>query len=277
MDLVELEARAAQLAHEAKSIGDDFRDHYPKLHDLEMANYGYLKEGETVERDLTGLNASILDAADEFPKATVQSLVAILNAREVHARLRARFDEATRRSDEARAVFNEARRRHLAEQIAEHQDGLVHWDRRFHTSLAIGNGAAFAAIVNHVFDKDTSQAAIRAAAPALILFALGLIVSGAIPWVRATRASGVVDTNKALRAAAKSRKRASGLARLAAALFVIGVVMSVGGVIVLGWPRLLPAPVQTKATNPVLPPATKQVPPPTSSPQPTHPAASQKG
>lgn len=124
----------------------------------------------------------------------------------------------THQLDEAVAEFERFKDQLLVDEAAEQRAGAVHWDRRFHTSLAIGHGAAFAAIINHVFDKDTSRAAIQAASPAIVIFALGLLTSGAIPWVRAFQTS--YSYSATLSGARRSRETANAMALAAALLFI---------------------------------------------------------
>lgn len=55
------------------------------------------------------------------------------------------------------------------------------WFRRFHTSLAIAHGAAFAALGSNLFDKDTPAAVIAGAWHPMALFAAGMVIAGVLP------------------------------------------------------------------------------------------------
>lgn len=81
------------------------------------------------------------------------------------------------------------------------------WFRRFHTSLAIAHGAAFAAVGSHLFDKDTTAAVAAAAWHPMALFACGMVVAGALPIALHRR----------------SDKAGWRLATVSAALFVAGI------------------------------------------------------
>lgn len=55
------------------------------------------------------------------------------------------------------------------------------WFRRFHTSLAIAHGAAFAAISSKLFDPAIDSATAGGSWYSLSLFAIGMLVAGLIP------------------------------------------------------------------------------------------------
>lgn len=210
----------------------------------------------------------------EYPNLPQEGVMLLHTARTNASEAEARAKRSRSESEAAEKEFNERREEVVQAALAEIRAGIVHWDRRFHTSLAIGNGAAFAAIVNHVFDKDTSQVAIRAATTALVIFATGLVTSGAIPWVLAVELRPDSSV-AALAAGLESRRRAQILARISAGLFVAGIVASLAGAMYLGWrssvaegeqsisPKPFPAE-QTKAGSlPTSPgtPASKPLPP----------------
>jgi hypothetical protein len=65
-------------------------------------------------------------------------------------------------------------------------DDRTYWFRRFHTSLAIANGAAVAAIASKLLDKDVERLAVAISLVPLSLFALGMVLAGAIPVLLAT-------------------------------------------------------------------------------------------
>lgn len=170
----------------------------------------------------------------EFPHAPQEMIVQIHEMREAALRAESQAAATTNLRMEAEQALKRRTLELVELSVEAARQDVAHWDRRFHISLAIGHGAAFAAIVNHVFDKDTSRAAIQAATGAIIVFAAGLISSGAIPWVLATPLS-LDNSSAAFDAANESRTRARRLAKLSAALFVAGLVASLGGVIFLGW------------------------------------------
>jgi len=89
------------------------------------------------------------------------------------------------------------------------------WSKRFHTSLALANGAAFAAIASKLLDKDVPQTTVAAAIPPVLLFGIGVIAAGLLPYFLATE-----------------REKAVGpLAGVAAVSFALGIFAVVGGLI----------------------------------------------
>ena len=71
-------------------------------------------------------------------------------------------------------AFEADRRRH------ERENGDW-WFRRFHTSLAIAHGAAFAAIASNAFDADKIKTTAALVAAPLATFGIGMILAGLIP------------------------------------------------------------------------------------------------
>lgn len=170
----------------------------------------------------------------EFPHVPQEMIVRVHEIREAALRAQNQAGSSRRARIEAEEAYRQKELELIELSAASARDDVTHWDRRFHISLAIGHGAAFAAIVNHAFDKDTSRVAIQAATGPLIVFAAGLILSGAIPWVLATPLSPA-SAVEAFRAANASRARARRLAKTSAGLFVAGLIASLFGVIFLGW------------------------------------------
>lgn len=93
------------------------------------------------------------------------------------------------------------------------------WFRRFYTSLAIGNGAAMAAVANHLFNPDTAQATVRAGLTPFVCFASGVVLAGTIPMFLGYNA----------------RKTATTLTVLSAGLFLGGLVATAAALVVIGW------------------------------------------
>ncbi|MFZ3007826.1 MAG: hypothetical protein WA047_16790 [Phenylobacterium sp.] len=76
-----------------------------------------------------------------------------------------------------------------AAQRASQEADVLHWTRRFHTSLALAHGAAFAAIGAHVFDPQTTGEVAALAWTPMAIFSLGLVLAGASPFALALRRS----------------------------------------------------------------------------------------
>lgn len=75
--------------------------------------------------------------------------------------------------------------------IAADFEERTFWFRRFHTSLAIAHGGAFAAVASHLFD-DKAPASIAAAAwIPMSIFASGMILAGSLPIALHRRAETV--------------------------------------------------------------------------------------
>lgn len=144
--------------------------------------------------------------------------------------------------DAAVTAYLEEEQRYIEERSAltirsadEERAGAIHWDRRFHTSLAIGHGAAFAAIVAHAFDHDTSQAAIQNALPALLCFGAGLMAGGAIPLLLA-RHGDPFNAKATLELADRARRDGRAMGQISAGLFALGVALSIFGVWKMAYP-----------------------------------------
>lgn len=117
-------------------------------------------------------------------------------------------------------------------------DDGVHWERRFHTSLALGNGAALAALVSKALDRDAPLTALKLAYPAIVSFSLGLLAAGLIAFVLARSDDffeyGVARENR------RMRQRVAGLlAGASAGLFATGVT---GGMVAVHLLLFSPAP-----------------------------------
>lgn len=67
----------------------------------------------------------------------------------------------------------------------EDEDGARrdYWFRRFHTSLAIANGGAFAAVASHLFAPELTAFQSAAAFWPMTVFAAGLVAAGLIPML----------------------------------------------------------------------------------------------
>lgn len=246
MDLVELEARLAQFREQEKLAISD--------RSAAQADWDALLAEAVADEVAAGgeepEDADQWERLDEaFPHLEYERLKALDDARRTLGRAKTSLSTVTHRRRNAEADFTAARERSASDELAEIKAGRIHFDQRFHTSLAIAHGAAFAAIVNHAFDKDTSQAAIRAAVLPLALFALGLLLGGAIPWVRGRRSmtSSVVG---ALSEATRNRRTAAVLAGLSAGFFILGVIAAVAAVSWLGFRSSTPESAKGHASAP---------------------------
>lgn len=85
----------------------------------------------------------------------------------------------------AQVESTEALRRDTSEREVERlkQDDASFWTRRFHTSLAIGNGAGFALVTSVLLQSQHIEQAIVFVWPSMCLFGPGLIFAGALPWL----------------------------------------------------------------------------------------------
>lgn len=92
--------------------------------------------------------------------------------------------------------------------IAVEFEERTFWFRRFHTSLAIAHGAAFAAAASHLFDDKASALTAAAAWIPMAIFASGMILAGSLPIALHRRAELL----------------AWRLAGVSALLFIVGVV-----------------------------------------------------
>jgi hypothetical protein len=88
-----------------------------------------------------------------------------------------------RRKDEAAHAVWMAEQRQADAMFAQRLelDGGPFWFRRFHTSLAIAHGAAFAAVIAHVFDPESPRSLAVLAEIPLVCFAIGMCSAGLIP------------------------------------------------------------------------------------------------
>ncbi len=169
---------------------------------------------------------------------------------------KASLNKAKSNLDEEQAIFEAENSAQIIRAADEERAGAVQWDRRFHTSLAIGHGAAFAAIVTHAFDHDTSQAAIRYSLAPLLLFGAGLITGGTIPLLLARRGDPT-DAKAALDIADRARRNGQAMATISAILFLFGLIASVFGVWGMAYQPTKPAETEAKTvvTRPALPSA----------------------
>ncbi len=121
----------------------------------------------------------------------------------------------------------------------------TYWFRRFHTSLAIGNGGAFLALATHLLDPALTDQLATDAAWTLAAVALGVCLAGAIPF-----------------ALHFSRKRTAWtLAAGSAGLFVIGLAVMTWGAFGLAATRSQPP-----LTHPASSAPQTAAPPPTAAP-----------
>jgi hypothetical protein len=85
----------------------------------------------------------------------------------------------------AQVESTEALRRDTLEREIERlkQDDSSYWSRRFHTSLAIGNGAGFALVTGALLQSQQVDQALVFAWPSMSFFGPGLVFAGALPWL----------------------------------------------------------------------------------------------
>lgn len=147
---------------------------------------------------------------------------------------------------------------HAAQEAATHaavhaeaarlrQDDWAFWFRRFNTSLAIVNAAAFFAIVSGVLQADNLQPAAALAAPLLWPFMVGLVTAGATPVILAIRA--VATSHKV---ALLLMAVAGTLAGTASGALIGGLISSIRALERVGSATQAPT---TPTNAPVMPPA----------------------
>jgi len=93
------------------------------------------------------------------------------------------------------------------------------WFRRFHTSLAIANGGALAAISSKLLENGVEARSIQAAMAAMVAFASGMLIAGSIPMALY----------------AEKRTLAQRLAYVSAGALILGIVATLLGLAVLAW------------------------------------------
>lgn len=117
----------------------------------------------------------ILNARGETPSGLLQIEIDQYNRlNTVNSGIQHRLAELERQEAE-RIKFTDQ-----ASITTEYQERAF-WFRRFHTSLAIAHGGAFAAVGSKLFEKDTTPAVAAAAWHPMAFFALGMVIAGALP------------------------------------------------------------------------------------------------
>lgn len=235
MDLAELEAQAAQLQTIEDRLESMWAIRQGRCAQLEAHAFADNADAEAGSSISVVTATTYIDVSLDYPHLPDDRIIEIGEARRQLEEAASRLADAKRAREVTEAEFSQVRDRIIEQEVAEQKEGAVHWDRRFHTSLAIGHGAAFAAIVNHVFDKDTAPLAVRVSLPAVLIFGLGLLLSGAIPGVRAVRPDPMSKV-KTLAQASRSRVLADLLANSSAALFAAGLLAAAWGAGVVAFP-----------------------------------------
>lgn len=110
----------------------------------------------------------------------------------------------------------------LREARTAHGDEHTFWNRRFHTSLAIAHGGGLLAVGNKLIDPAAGRIMLQVGLVPMAIFAGGLVAAGYIP----------------LALARGQLKRAQQLVTLSAGLFTGGLVVVLGCLALLAWPRL---------------------------------------
>ncbi|MFN3582625.1 hypothetical protein [Phenylobacterium sp.] len=110
----------------------------------------------------------------------------------------------------------------LREARAVHGDEHTFWNRRFHTSLAIAHGGGLLAVGNKLIDPAAGQTMLQVGVVPMAIFAGGLVAAGYIP----------------LALAHGQQRRARQLVTVSAGLFAGGLVVVLGCLVLLAWPRL---------------------------------------
>jgi len=159
----------------------------------------------------SALESADVESAARLEKKIVRAekdIQSFLKRIDDHKRWKAEFEA----SEERRRANLEAEILRIAE------DGGTFWFRRFHTSLAIANGAAFVAIAGHIMDPTISVSLAAAAWYPMSAFAIGILAAGTIPVALHHR----------------HPQTAWGLSTFAAAMFVLGLGFTLNAVAIKG-------------------------------------------
>lgn len=90
-------------------------------------------------------------------------------------------DVATDRAAERTAIDREKAAAVEAALVSAREEDRGFWFRRFHTSLALAHGAAFAAIASKLFDATVDSSTAAGAWYPMSAFAFGMLLAGLIP------------------------------------------------------------------------------------------------
>lgn len=93
-----------------------------------------------------------------------------------------RLDDTAAEKREARELARRERDAAVEAALAKvREEDRGFWFRRFHTSLAIAHGAAFAAIGSKLFDSTVDKATAGGAWYPMVAFGMGMLFAGLIP------------------------------------------------------------------------------------------------
>ncbi len=172
-----------------------------------------------IENRMMALDARERFAKKSLERARLRGAPSQAELAEQLAWIEKQYEQALDQLIDAREIHNELGPRRLAKFEHEREpEERLFWMRRFHTSLGIGNAAAFAAVTSQVIKPEmaTATAAKTLAAAALwpmMCFAAGLVAAGLLPMVLALGA-----------------RRAWPLALASSVLFIAGLILAVDGV-----------------------------------------------
>lgn len=176
-----------------------------------------------LEREIQELELNLRSTDDPIVQATIRQSILSLYARRDAVAKRI-TNHKVQAQDEKLAVFERFRADWRKEEIGE----ASYWLRRGHTSLAIGHGAAFVAVCAGAIHVDNPGLLTPWVMPATILFAVGMLASGLVPFLRATMhavvGKGLETGLETPSPQAKSTRVASHLLTIVSAfVFVLGV------------------------------------------------------
>lgn len=161
-----------------------------------------------IAKDALDAKLTVANARGETPSGLLQIEIDQYNRLNVtNSAVQHRAAELERQEAERIKITDEA-------SITTEYQERAFWFRRFHTSLAIAHGAAFAAIGSKLFDKDTNAQTAAAAWHPMALFALGMVIAGAHPLALHRR----------------NERIGWGLAGVSAVLFVAGLIAALAAI-----------------------------------------------
>lgn len=161
-----------------------------------------------IAKDALDAKVKVINERGESPSELLQIEIDQYNRlNNINAAVQHRAAELERQEAERIKITDEA-------SITTEYQERAFWFRRFHTSLAIAHGAAFAAIGSKLFDKETTAETAAAAWHPMALFALGMVIAGALPLALHRR----------------NERVGWGLAGVSAFLFVAGLVAALAAI-----------------------------------------------
>jgi hypothetical protein len=161
-----------------------------------------------IAKDALDAKLKVLNARGETPSGLLQIEIDQYNRlNSTNGAVQHRAAELERQEAERIKITDHA-------SITTEYEERAFWFRRFHTSLAIAHGGAFAAIGSKLFEKDTGADVAAAAWHPMALFALGMVIAGSLPLALHRRNEGVAWC----------------LAGVSAALFVVGLAAALAAI-----------------------------------------------